>query len=202
MMPNGLMPTTANEAPPPGPQLGEFQNASPEEQAQYDKFVAKGLEFVFDEKMLPGTVDMLQGDGDPVAGLARTTALIIGRISTAAEKAGEKLSGDVVLHAGTEIFENLADVSKEVGVKNFEEDPDALEGAYFRTLDEFRMLMTDAGRIDQEAAKGDLAQLQAMDERGELGPLMKKLAAEDPRRRAPQGEEQPIPQERKGLMPQ
>lgn len=203
MQMNGLMPSSGGQAAPPAePQIGELQNASPEEQEQYDRFVSRGMELIFDEKMLPGIVDMLEGGGDPVEGLARTSTLVIGRIATAAEKAGEKLHGDVVMHAGTEIVEHLADVSKEAGIKDFEQDPDALEGAYFRTLDQFRMLMTDAGRIDQEAAQRDMDTLQKMDEGGQLEPLMRKLAEEDPRRGAQLGNQGAQPVERKGLMPQ
>lgn len=205
MQANGLMPQgLAQSQPVPeqaGPEFGEMVQASPEEQAQYDKFVAKGLEFIFDERMLPQIVDQLGGGGDPKAGLGKTAAMVTARIATAAEKAGEQLSPEVVLQGGREIFENLADVSEAAGVMDYTKDPDALEGAFFLAMDEFRLLMTQAGRIDQGAAQRDMDMLQSMDQDGKLEGIMRRLAAEgDPG--GPQREQSAPQPEAKGLMPQ
>lgn len=159
--------------------MGQPQQASPEEQLQYEKFVAKAWDLVYDKAMLPKVVDMLGGEGEPMEGLARTTALVVGRVATAAEQAGEKLSGDVVLHAGKEIFEDLADLSATFKVKDYTKDPEALEGAYFRAMDHFRVMMQQAGRLDQGAAQKDMEMIQQMDESGEFEQMLRGLAEQD-----------------------
>lgn len=159
--------------------MGQPQQASQQEQAQYEKFVAKAWDLVYDKAMLPKVVDMLGGEGEPVEGLARTTALVVGRVATAAEQAGEKLSGDVVLHAGKEIFEDLADLSATFKVKDYTKDPEALEGAYFRAMDHFRVMMQQAGRLDQGAAQKDMEMIQQMDESGEFEQMLRGLAEQD-----------------------
>ena len=171
------MPAEAERAPMQ-PQ-GDNQQASPEEQRQYDAFVAQALDLIYDQRMLPKIVDMLDGDGDPVEGLARATATIVARIATAAEKGGEKVSGDVLFHAGTEVFEDLANLSKTAKIKDYDADSDALEGAYFRAMDQFRVMMQGAGRINQQAAQEDMAKLEQMDQSGDLRNMFLSLAGND-----------------------
>lgn len=185
-----------------GPALsGGAQPASPEEQRLYNHFVAKAMMLTYDEKMFPQVLSMLEGEGDPVEGLARATAMIVARVASAAEQAGQQLSGDVVLHAGTEVLEDLAELAREAGIKDFSQDPDALEASYFRALDHFRMTLQDAGAIDQEAAKRDLGMLQEMDQAGQLEGMFRDLAKQDPRSaRAGGAKAEPEPKGRGGLM--
>lgn len=184
MAPVGGLNQAAPSAPPPEtgqeepnkPLPGETQQASPEEQKLYDHFVAKAMDLTYTKEFMPKVLGMLQGEGDPVEGLARATALIVARVQAAAEDAGEKLPGDVILHAGTEILEDLAELSKEAGIKDYSEDPDALEAAYFRALDQYRVMMQDAGKIDKGSAQRDMAQLQEMDKNGQLESMLSNLA--------------------------
>lgn len=164
---------------------GDMQPASPEEQQIYNQFVGRAMLMIYDDKMLPKVIDMLDGgaekgqDGDPMEGLARTTALVVGRVAQAADKAGQKLPGDVLLHAGKEILEDLAELSRVAKIKDYSEDPDALEGAMFRALDQFRLILQGAGRLDQRAAQTDMAKLEEMDKSGELETMLRGLAAKD-----------------------
>lgn len=186
-----------------GQQMGQGGNpmdpreASPEQQDQYDRFVATAMNIMYEREMVPRLLQLLEGGGDPVEGLARATVMITARVATAAEESGEKLSGDVLFNAGAEIFNQLADVSDAAGFGNFAEDRDMLEAAYFRALDEFRTLMQQAGRVNQQAAQRDLQGLEAMSERGDLEATLRKLAEDDPRMkqnggdREPQGEPPP-----------
>lgn len=200
MTDSGAMPTPPDQAAQEGTAIGEMQQATPEEQAQYDHFVAKAYDLIYDQKTLPKIVDMLDGDGqDPMEGLARATALIVGRIGDAAEKAGEHLSGDVVLHAGTEIFEDLANLSRVANIKDYSQDRDALEGAYFRALDIFRGMLQEAGALDQGAAAADMDRLTQMDADGQLEAVFQSLAerdaAEAPDEGQPAEQAAPAPQE-------
>lgn len=170
---------------------GETQQASPEEQALYERFVARAMLAVYDEERLPQILQALEGGGDPVEGLAQTTALIVTRVRDAAEKAGQEVPGDVLYNAGTEVFEDLAELSRVAKIKDYSEDPDAMEAAYFRALDHYRLTSEQAGRVDREAAMRDVEIMRQMDEAGELEPMMMRLAEDDPR--TARGEEDVVP---------
>jgi len=168
--------------------IGGAQQASPEEQGQYEHFVAKAYDLIYDRAMMPKIIDMLAGEGDPTEGLARAAALVIKRVMDMAEGAGEKLAGDVILHAGTEVFEDLANLSKVAKIKDFSQDQDAFEGAYFKTLDMFRTMLQESGRLDEGAAKKDLETLMAMDKDGKLEEMFRGLADEDEKGMEPKGD--------------
>jgi hypothetical protein len=174
---------------------GSARQATPEQQESYNAFVANAMNLMYDKKTMPKLLEMLQGGGDPIEGLARASVMITARVGTSAEEAGQKLSGDVVFNAGAEIVNQLADVATEAGIHDFQNDRDALEGAYFRALDQFRTLMEGAGRLNKDAAQKDLAMLQGMSESGELEQMLRGFAENDPRapKQAPQGA-QPEPE--------
>ena len=159
--------------------LGQMTNASPEEQEQYNMFVSQAFNLIYDEKMMPQIIEMLKGEGDPIEGLARAASMVISRIRRSAIEGGVDLSGDVLLHAGTEILEDLADLSREAEIKDYTQDPDALEAAYFRALDIFRVELQENGELDPEANQADLELLAQMDEAGELETVFSNLANED-----------------------
>lgn len=190
LMPQGQpMPAPPVGEPSPvamdAPAFGEAVQASPEEQAQLEHFVAKAYELTYDDAMLPKVLDMLGGEGDPMEGLARASALVITRVMGAAEQAGEKLSGDVLLHAGAEVFEDLANLATKAGIHDFENDPDALEGAFFRTLDTLRGMLQESGKIDQAAAAKDMEALAAADQDGRLEGMFRNLAKSEGGEEAP-----------------
>lgn len=158
---------------------GQPVQASPEEQAQYNEFVGQALMLIYDEKMFGKIVDLLNGAGDPMDGLARATSLVVGRIMDVAEKAGDKLSGDVILHGAKEIFEDLANLSAKAGIMDYSQDQDAFEGAFFRAVDMLRTLLQQMGKLDEAAVKQDFDKLVQMDQSGELEGMFRELAAND-----------------------
>jgi len=187
-VPNGeAMP----EEQAPEAAIGQSQQAAPEEQEQYNHFVAKAYELIYDKAMLPKIIDMLAGEGDPMEGLARASAMIIKRLMDMAESGGDKLSGDVILHAGTEVFEDLANLSKVAKIKDFSTDQDSFEGSFFRMLDQLRTMLQESGKIDQEAAAKDLETLMKMDQDGKLEEMFRGLAAGDEQGAAPAEGEAP-----------
>jgi len=155
------------------------QPASTEEQSKYNEIVGSSFNMIYDKKMLPKIKKILEGGGDPKAGLARAASLVMTKIFTSVKKSGQEINGDILFHAGTEIFEDLAELSKEAGIFDFSQNPDDLEGAYFLTLDKLRTDMQDAGQLNTEAAKADFAALQQMDATGELEQMFNSLAAAD-----------------------
>src|SRR5690606_18411012 len=101
---------------------GGFQQASPEEQEQYELFVAQGMNLIYDKRLFQSVVGMLEGEGDPIEGLARTAALVVAKVIQSADKAGQKFPGDVLYAAATEIFEDLAELSRRAQIKDYSQD--------------------------------------------------------------------------------
>jgi hypothetical protein len=169
--------------PQAGGAFDQTREATPEEQETYNRFVSMTMNMLYDEKAFPQMVKMLEGGGDPVEGLSTTAVLVIARVALSAEQAGEPINGDILFNAGTEIINQLADVSDEAGLSDYANDSDMLEAAYYKALDKFRMLMESNGRIDQQAMGQDLQRLQGMSDSGDMERSLKSLAANDPRKR-------------------
>lgn len=170
---------------------GASQQASPDEQGQYNQFVGRAMELIYNQKMFPQVVQMLRGgsnDGQdqkeagqsgPAAGLAHATAMIITRVYKAAADAGANLSPDVLFHGGTEIFGQLAEISDKAGISDYANDRDKLEGAYFLAVDMATQQLRKAGVVDEAQSKAALQQLQSMDAKGELEQVFRELDAKD-----------------------
>lgn len=202
-MPDGSMMAGAehpgSEAPD-GQQMqpGAENQASPEEQAQYDQFVGRAMELIYNPQMFPRVVEMLRGGGEegegaeqtgasgPEQGLANTTAMVITRVHKASGEAGANISPDVLFHGGSEVFMQLAEVSDKAGITDYANDRDKLEAAYFLAIDVTTQQMQADGSIDQEGAKAAMQKLVDMDANGELEQIFHglnekdKAAREDP----------------------
>jgi hypothetical protein len=170
---------------------GATQQASPDEQAQYNQFVGRAMELIYNQKMFPQVVQMLRGgsnDGQdpkeagvngPAQGLAHATAMIITRVYKAASDAGANLSPDVLFHGGTEIFGQLAEISDKAGISDYAKDRDKLEGAYFLAVDTATQQLRKSGVVDEAESKAALQQLHSMDAKGELEQVFRQLDAKD-----------------------
>ena len=185
-------PEPAQDEQEPAPDAGASQQASPDEQAQYNQFVGRAMELIYNQKLFPQVVEMLRGghnDGQdpkaagaasgPAQGLAHATAMIITRVYKAAIDAGAKLSPDVMFHGGTEIFGQLAEISDKAGISDYASDRDKLEGAYFLAVDTATQQLTKAGVVDEAESKAALQQLHDMDAKGELEQVFRELDAKD-----------------------
>jgi len=194
--PQGGQPMGApQQGSPPSLDSMELQDASPEEQELYERFMSRAMELMYSEKMRPGLKKMLAGGGDPMEGLAKTAAMVTARVAVGAEKKGATLTGDVLFAAGKSIVEDLAEYSTRAGVKDYVEDPKALEGAYYRALDHFRVMMTQAGRAKPDAFKGDMDRLFSMSESGEMEGWLRRLGELEKGRAAPEEGAEPEPAE-------
>ncbi|WJI43670.1 hypothetical protein NL532_23990 [Mesorhizobium sp. C120A] len=182
------------------PDAGAAQDATPEEQAQYNQFVGRGMELIYNQKMFPQVVEMLRGGGGEgqgkehsgatgsAQGLAHATAMIITRVYKAATDSGAELSPDVLFHGGTEIFGQLAEISDKAGISNYAEDRDGLEAAYFLSVDTAMQQLRQAGVVDEASAKQALQQLHDMDAKGALEPVFRELDAMDQQSRGGEAE--------------
>jgi hypothetical protein len=203
MMPDGTMmddaamksiPSPDDGIPPrddPDMQPANDNQASPEEQAQYNQFVGRAMELIYNQQMFPRIVEMLRGGGEegqsaedtgangPARGLAQATVMVLAKIGSAAEEAGQTLSPDVVFHGGSEIFAQLAEISDKAGISDYANDRDALEAAYFLTIDLATEQMAESGDIDQEEAKAAMQKLVDMDANGQLEQIFRDLDTKD-----------------------
>jgi hypothetical protein len=200
-------PPPPDDAIPPavGDQEEGVTQASPEEQAAFDKFVEKAWELIYSDQVWPQVLEMLEGggddtqEGDPVRGLAVATESIVARVAQAADQAGDRLQPDVVFHAAGDILEELAEVSARGKIKDYSKDPDALESAWFQALDMFRERLDGVGEIDQQHAQMDMEKLIQMDDNGTLEKIMRDLAAND--KSGPAGGPEPGPNAPQGFKP-
>lgn len=153
-------------APDEGEDGEEQPNVTPEEQAQYDQFVDNAFSLIYDKRSLPNVLKALDGDGNFVDGLAHTTVTIVARVLDSAKQAGQKISGDVVLHGGKEIMEDLADTAGKAGIHDYTQDE--IDAAFLRAMDLARERFTQAGDVDTEALKTEFAAVIAADRQGRL----------------------------------
>lgn len=167
------------------PMAGGMVEASPEEQAQADEFVAHAWEVIYDDGTFPQMLETLKGgagegaEGNPVKGLATATEMVMSRVGQAAEDSGQQLQGDVVMFAFGEVLEELAEVSRRAKIKDYSQDYDGLESAYFQALDIYRERLDKAGVIDKAAHQQALEQLMQADKDGTLEKIMRDLAEGD-----------------------
>jgi hypothetical protein len=159
--------------------------ASPEEQAQADEFVAHAWEVIYDDATFPQMLETLKGgagegaQGNPIQGLATATEMVMSRVGQAAEDSGQQLQGDVVMFAFGEVLEELAEVSRRAKIKDYAQDRDGLESAYFQALDIYRDRLQKAGVLDQASHQQGLEQLMQADQDGTLEKIMRDLAEND-----------------------
>lgn len=197
-MPGQAMP----EPPQQGADIfGEEQIATPEEQDTYSRVVGRAFQLVYSEKMFPQILEQLKGGGSPPVGLAKTAAMVVAKIANAVNEKGADVSPEVAFAAGKEIFEDLAELSKRAGIKDYSQDPDAFEGAFFSALDQYRIIAQQTGDIKPETFQQDFAKLQAMSEDGTLEQRMQSLAERDAAKMGKQGPEPGGMPPQGGLMP-
>ena len=156
---------------PEDDQRGEAEpNVSEEEQAAKDAFVTKAWDLTYDEDRFPTVMESVYGAGDPVTGLASTTALLVSRLYDGAVKAGQPISPDIMLHGGIEILEDLAETAGRAKLHDF--TPQELEAATLRAMDMTRDMLTQAGHIDPRVLQQEFGQLVQADRAGKLGELL------------------------------
>lgn len=189
----GLMqtqPAAAPAAPAPGaapmPVEEEAaaggQEASPEEQAMYEEFVARGIMLALDPEqgLRPGIREMLESGGDdPATALGQAAGLVIARVEEAAAKDGVEVDGDLREAAAAEIFEVMAEAATQAGIHDFAGDDAAFEKAFLIAADTMRVQAQEGGRLDPEKAKMDMEELAAADREGRLDQIMQGLSAEE-----------------------
>lgn len=171
---------------------GQQPNVSPEEQAQYDRFMDRAFRLIYDERTFPTILERMRATPDPVEGLAAVTAMVVSRLKDSAEQAGVIIDPDVLFHGGTEILEDLASTAEKARIHAF--TPDEVEAALYRALDIYRQTETQAGKLDRGAAQRDWQSIVQADRQRQ----QQRAGAAGAGGMEQEGE---APPQRRGLMP-
>lgn len=144
---------------------GEQPNVAPEEQEQYDRFVANGMKLVFAQGARDQIVNRIKAS-NPIEGLAAATVQIVRRLNESAGQKGMQVSPDVLMHGGLEIMGNIAELAEAANAHSYSEEE--IEKAMYMALDQYGTQELQAGRIDKEAVANDLQEMMAADKEGRL----------------------------------
>ncbi len=147
-------------------------NVSPEEQQQYEAFVDAALQIIYGDSF-DDIFNRLRSGDDPAENLAHTAVEVIRRVDLSARDRNQQIPGDVMLHAGIEVIEELADRMKDLGIHDFGDEE--LEIVTYRALDLYRDKEIEAGELNQEGAQEDWRALQQANETGELDQMMQQV---------------------------
>lgn len=162
---------------------GETPNVSPEEQADYDKFVNNALEIIYPQgggTVSPVVMKHLNGEYEqeaqqilaeaqpplgvsPIDNLAGTTVLLVVALDQSATAAGKDVGQDVVIHGGVAVLEELATVAQAAKIHDYSDKE--IEAATLRAMDLYRYV---GPRYDENAAKQDFGQVVEADKTGTL----------------------------------
>ncbi len=177
---------------------GEGQsNVPPEEQAQYDQFVKNGMHLMYDEKTTDQLLQNVSSNESPVEGLANALVVIVSKLDDSAEQAGQEISGDVKMHGGQELLEQLAELVEEAGIHEY--TPEEMESAFLLSVDMYRSMKQEQGKLPVDDLGQDFAELQQADAEGRLDEIAPGASEFAQRAGAPEDEEMP-PQGGRGLM--
>ncbi|MCA1971905.1 MAG: hypothetical protein LDL44_03635 [Caenispirillum sp.] len=167
-MPQGGAMSPSTDAPSPA----DERQATPEEQRLYETVVKNAHRLIYDVNaegrgtVRKGVLESLRGAGNPKEGLAATAASIAKRLLDSARESGVQIDGDIMLNAGQEIVEELADLQAQAGIADLPED--AIEGAFYRAADLVRETASAEGVLDTQVFARDFKAMQEADAGGRL----------------------------------
>jgi hypothetical protein len=175
----------------PAGMLGDFdedamEQASPEEQAQYEQFVNSGLAMIYPEQspgeVNPAILSSLRGQFEPDAlamfedaqpaltdspqdSVAATAVLL-----TVMNEGRGEFTDDVVMHGGAALIEELVEVAEAAKIHEFSDKE--MEGITYRAMDLYRI---SSPRADPAALTEEFKQLMAANEQGTLNKVLPGL---------------------------
>ncbi|MBM3515474.1 MAG: hypothetical protein FJX59_17435, partial [Alphaproteobacteria bacterium] len=121
---------------------------TPEEQAQYDRFVGLAFDLVHNPKNqnVTGAIEQMLKVPNTKEGLATAAVTVAMKVYDAAKAEGTRLMPAVLQHGLVEIVEDLGELARGRGIKQLDEDE--LSGAYIGALDLARVEVGRRGDID------------------------------------------------------
>lgn len=147
--------------------------ASPEEQAVFEKFRKNYLRVVYGTGSKPGPkgeppliqeiLAMLKDVPDPVFALGSAAETVVSQLSEGAEAAGEPIPGDVLMHSGVAVVEDLAELAERAGIHEYTEEEmgEALKVG-------MSMYIQEHPNIDKAAFEADIAAMKQAEASGTL----------------------------------
>jgi hypothetical protein len=179
------------------------EQATPEEQAQYDTFVKLGDKLISEggEKILdlidedPADLLKILGDipelRDPTPSMTLAAAAVIVVMETI-RRSPEKPDDLIIMHGGKELLETLAQLGADSGGHDYSQDE--LNQAWLHGQDLYRETASAAGLIDDDALKQQFDEIVTSDKEGRLGQTLPALdkaevATDEQPEEAPAGEE-------------
>jgi hypothetical protein len=184
--PRGLLPAAQ-------PMPGAGGAPTPEEQGLYNTVVANGMRLIYAPNSFPKVLKLLEGGGDPQEGLVTAATSVMERLVTSMQQSGKRVPSDILFKAGQELFEDLAHVSGKAGIHDFENDPEAMEAAFYRALNQLGGGMR--GQMPLEMAQAEWGEMEQADQSGELSDRFRSLIGSGPK------EDAGAAAARGGLMP-
>ena len=167
---------------------GMEANASPEEQAMYEKIVSNAMKVIYPEgegegAVSPAVINTLKSSDNPVLSAATAAVAIVQQVRDSAQKAGEvdrwntqagqsdMLDFDGILyHVGSDIVADLAEVAETANIHDFNEED--TEQAFYIALDMYREQGKQSGTLDEEQLKGGWNEVVEADKAGRLGEVL------------------------------
>lgn len=158
----------------------EEANVTPEEQAAYEAFVKAGFDLVYtDGKVNEGILEMLDKDPadliavlgeevgeefSPVIALAATTVVVVLEV---VRRSGEaKPDGDIILHGGRQLLEDLANLANEAGVQKYTSEN--VSQAMLHAVNLYRLTAANEDMVDEQALTEEFAEILNAQEEGRL----------------------------------
>lgn len=138
----------------------------PEAQAQYDAFVNNAYKIIYSKESFPQFIQRLQQSAqqDPVEGLASVTALVVARVAESAKRNGQTLPTQMVLKAGMEVMQSLADTCDKAGIHEFAQAE--MDDALRRAAKKYAALARESGLVDPQESQERMQVMQQADQAG------------------------------------
>lgn len=150
-------PQTAEESPEDDMEGGT--PATPEQQEKKDLIVAQALDLIAkpeNKEVRQGVIGVLSSSKDPVKALATAASNLVDAVEKSAAQNGYECPPEILLNAGSEIMQHLADLAAKKGIHEFSEDE--IKRAFLMAVDMYRLQNQD--RFDPEMAKQELAEAE------------------------------------------
>lgn len=149
------------------------KQATPEQQASFDKFLAASRSLLFDDSFLEKGANIMSQAATTVDGMARIGASIASRIYMQAAKEGEIIETIVLVEAGRVFMNDIADFAKAL---NHEVSEDDIDDAYLMAADMVRKTLDDSGLLDREMMEKEAAQAREIFTEEDFNPIRERMA--------------------------
>jgi hypothetical protein len=164
IMPTGTAPNP-NPTPGPTPDADGSIKATPAEQAQYNQMLTRAKLFIHGKQSRDAVINMLNVPGQPAyENIGRATANIVQMIEGTAQKGGQQLSQDVLVHGGMAIVQDLMTVAKTAGILGKitpDQLPHLFQLSVLAAVKNYGNTMIQAGNAPTADAKNFMASMVA-----------------------------------------